>query len=114
MTTASATARMQFVVEIARRLHQYGTSAPRLEAAIDSVSARLELNCHSLSTPTSILFSFTDRSKGDNALAEVTQVIRVAPGQDDLRNLSEVSEIADRVIDGLLDIDEGFRLLREI
>jgi len=114
MNTASATARMQFVVEIARRLHQYGTSAPRLEAAIDSVSARLELNCHSLSTPTSILFSFTQRDKGDNALAEVTQVIRVAPGQDDLRNLSEVSEIADRVIDGLLDIDEGFRLLREI
>lgn len=114
MSTASTTARMQFVVEIARRLHQYGTSAPRLEAAIDSVSARLDLNCHSLSTPTSILFSFTDRSRGDDALAEVTQVIRVSPGQDDLRNLSEVNEIADRVIDGELDIVEGFRLLHEI
>ena len=114
MPTASLTARMQFVVEIARRLHQYGTSAPRLEAAIDSVSARLGLNCHSLSTPTSILFSFSDRDQGDNALAEVTQVIRVSPGQDDLRNLSEVNEIADRVIDGNLGIDEGFRLLREI
>ncbi len=114
MSNASLTARMQFVVEIARRLHQYGTSAPRLEAAIDSVSARLGLNCHSLSTPTSILFSFTDRDQGDNALAEVTQVIRVSPGQDDLRSLSEVNEIADRVIDGKLGIDEGFRLLREI
>ncbi|MDR3389298.1 MAG: threonine/serine exporter family protein [Rudaea sp.] len=114
MSTASATARMQFVVEIARRLHQYGTSAPRLEAAIDSVSARLDLNCHSLSTPTSILFSFTQRGKAANALAEVTQVIRVSPGQDDLRNLSEVNEIADRVIDGVVDIDEGFRLLGQI
>ncbi len=114
MTTASLTARMQFVVEIARRLHQYGTSAPRLEAAIDSISARLGLNCHSLSTPTSILFSFTSREHGDNALAEVTQVIRVSPGQDDLRSLSEANEIADRVIDGVLDIDEGSRLLREI
>jgi uncharacterized membrane protein YjjP (DUF1212 family) len=114
MSAAIPTARMQFVVEIARRLHQYGTSAPRLEAAIDSVSARLELNCHSLSTPTSILFSFTDRNKADNTLAEVTQVIRVSPGQDDLRALTEVSLIADRVIDGELDIEQGSRLLREI
>jgi len=110
--TASLTSRMQFVVEIARRLHRYGTSAPRLEDAIDSLSARLLLNCHSLSTPTSILFSFSDRAHGDDALAEVTQVVRVSPGQDDLRNLSEVNEIADGVIDGRLDIEEGYRRLR--
>lgn len=105
---------MAFVVEIARRLHQYGTSAARLEDAIDSVSARLRLNCHSLSTPTSILFSFTDRASGDDALAELTQVIRVSPGQDDLANLSAVDEIADCVTDGKIDIDEGFRRLHEI
>jgi len=114
MNQASLAARMQFVVEIARRLHQYGTSAPRLEDAIDSVSARLQLNCHSLSTPTSILFSFSDRAHGDDALAEVTQVIRVSPGQDDLRSLSAVNEIADRVVDGALDIEEGYRRLRAI
>ena len=105
---------MAFVVEIARRLHQYGTSAARLEDAIDSVSARLQLNCHSLSTPTSILFSFTDRASGSDALAELTQVIRVSPGQDDLANLSAVDEIADCVTDGRIDIDEGFRRLHEI
>jgi uncharacterized membrane protein YjjP (DUF1212 family) len=111
---ASLTARMQFVVEIARRLHQYGTSAPRLEDAIDSVSARLELNCHSLSTPTSILFSFSDRARGDDALAEITQVIRVSPGQNDLRNLSAVNDIADRVVDGKLGIEDGYRCLRAL
>jgi uncharacterized membrane protein YjjP (DUF1212 family) len=105
---------MAFVVEIARRLHQYGTSAARLEDAIDSVSARLQLNCHSLSTPTSILFSFTDRASGSDALAELTQVIRVSPGQDDLANLSAVDEIADCVTDGKIGIDEGFRRLHEI
>jgi uncharacterized membrane protein YjjP (DUF1212 family) len=114
MTDSNAAARMQFVVEIARRLHQYGTSAPRLEDAIDAVSARLGLSCHSLSTPTSILFSFTGRGREANALAEVTQVIRVAPGADDLRNLSLVNEIADRVTDGSVGIDEGFRRLSEI
>lgn len=111
---APAAKRMAFVVEIARRLHQCGTSAPRLEDAIDAVSARLDLNCQSLSTPTSILFSFTDRASGSDALAELTQVIRVAPGQDDLRNLSAVNDIADRVTAGELDIDAGFRLLRDI
>lgn len=109
-----AAVRMQFVVEIARRLHQYGTSAPRLEDAIDAVSARLGLSCHSLSTPTSILFSFTETHGEANALAEVTQVIRVAPGADDLRNLSLVNEIADRVTDGSIGIDEGFRRLAAI
>jgi uncharacterized membrane protein YjjP (DUF1212 family) len=112
--TDNAAARMQFVVEIARRLHQYGTSAPRLEDAIDAVSARLGLSCHSLSTPTSILFSFTTSGHEANALAEVTQVIRVAPGADDLRNLSLVNEIADRVTDGSIGIDEGFRRLGAI
>ena len=113
--SAAASKRMAFVVEMARRLHQFGTSAPRLEDAIDRVSARLQLDCHSLSTPTSILFSFTDRAGGDaGALAELTQVIRVSPGQDDLRNLSAVNEIADRVIDGKLDIDDGFRQLHAI
>ncbi len=112
---APAVKRMAFVVEMARRLHQFGTSAPRLEDAIDRVSARLQLDCHSLSTPTSILFSFTDRAAGESgALAELTQVIRVSPGQEDLRNLSAVNEIADRVIDGKLDIDDGFRQLHAI
>jgi uncharacterized membrane protein YjjP (DUF1212 family) len=112
---APAAKRMAFVVEMGRRLHQFGTSAPRLEDAIDGVSARLQLNCQSLSTPTSILFSFIDRAGGERGpLAELTQVIRVSPGQDDLRNLSEVNEIADRVTEGALDIDEGFRRLHAI
>ena len=92
---------MAFVVEIARRLHQYGTAAARLEDAIDSVSARLQLNCHALSTPTSIIFSFTDRATG-GALAELTQVIRVSPGHDDLADLCATTiETAIRVMSRL-------------
>ena len=112
MTSSDFAARMAFVVALARRLHQYGTSAPRLEAAIDSVSARLGLSCQPLSTPTSILFSFTAARGG--GLAELTQVVRVAPGQDDLRNLCAVNEIADRVIDGAIGVEEGFRQLGQI
>lgn len=114
MNPASPTARMEFVAQIARRLHQYGATAPRLEAAIDSVSARLGLNCNSLSTPTAIILSFADRARGENALAEVTQVIRLSPGEVNLRLLCEVDEIADRVTAGTLDIDAGSQRLRAI
>jgi len=112
MITSDIAGRMAFVVALARRLHQYGTSAPRLEEAIDSVSARLGLSCQPLSTPTSILFSFTAAHGG--GLAELTQVVRIAPGQDDLRNLCAVNEIADRVTDGAIGVEEGFRQLGQI
>lgn len=108
------TRRVAFVVEIARRLHQYGTSAGRLEQAIGRISARLGLNCNVWSSPTAIILSFADAAEGEDALAEVTEVIRLSPGSDDLRNLSEVNEIADRVTEGELDINEGHRLLRLI
>ncbi|MFN7552887.1 MAG: threonine/serine exporter family protein, partial [Pseudomonadota bacterium] len=52
--------RVRFLCELARRLHQAGTSAPRLESAIDHVAARLSLRCPSLSTPTSVILSVAD------------------------------------------------------
>ncbi|MBS0569395.1 MAG: threonine/serine exporter family protein [Proteobacteria bacterium] len=114
MKHEDAATRMRFVVELARRLHQYGAAAPRLESAIDSVSARLGLNCNSLSTPTALILSFTDREHGEDALSEHTQVIRLAPGDVNLRRLCEVDEIADRVTAGTLGIAEGARRLRAI
>lgn len=104
--------RIAFVIELARRLHEYGTAAPRLEDAINLVSARLGLGCNVLSTPTSIVMSFSDPER-DDGLAEVTQVVRVSPGEVDLRRLCQVDEIADQVIDGRLDLAAGKRRLRE-
>ncbi|MEP6939494.1 MAG: threonine/serine exporter family protein, partial [Rudaea sp.] len=86
--------RIAFVVETARRLHQYGTAAPRLESAIDQLSARVGLRAQVWSSPTALIVSFADGS-GDNAsLAEITQVMRLSPGDLDLRHLVEVNEIA--------------------
>jgi uncharacterized membrane protein YjjP (DUF1212 family) len=104
--------RMGFVVELARRLHEYGTAAPRLEDVINLVSARLGLSCNVLSTPTSIVMSFSDLTS-DEDLAEITQVVRLDPGSVDLKRLCQVDEIADQVIDGRLDLAAGRRKLRE-
>ena len=105
--------RIGFIVELSRRLHEYGTTAPRLEDVVNLVSARLGLACNVLSTPTSIVMSFSDPSRGDD-LAEITQVVRVPPGEVNLKRLCQVDEIADRVIAGDLDLGEGRRLLREV
>ncbi|MEP7096159.1 MAG: threonine/serine exporter family protein [Dokdonella sp.] len=111
--SASLKTRIGFVVELARRLHEYGTAAPRLEDAINLVSERLQLSCNALSTPTSIVMSFADLTCEDE-LAEVTQVVRVAPGEVNLSRLCQVDEIADQVIDGRLDLAAGSRRLRAV
>ena len=105
--------RIGFIVDLSRRLHEYGTTAPRLEDVINLVSARLGLACNVLSTPTSIVMSFSDPARGDD-LAEITQVVRVPPRDVNLKRLCQVDEIADSVIDGRLDLAAGRRLLREV
>jgi uncharacterized membrane protein YjjP (DUF1212 family) len=111
-TRAPLKVRIGFVVDLAKRLHEYGTAAPRLEDVINLVSARLGLTCNVLSTPTSIIMSFSDPDREDD-LAEMTQVVRLPPGSVDLKRLCQIDEIADQVIDGQLDLAAGRRRLRE-
>ncbi|MBS0583210.1 MAG: threonine/serine exporter family protein [Proteobacteria bacterium] len=106
-------ARIAFVVETARRLHQYGTSAPRLESALAKLAARLDLQAQVWSSPTAIIISFADGDDRER-IAETTRVIRLSPGDIDLRHLVEVNEIADKVIAGELDIAQGSRLLHTL
>lgn len=106
--------RMAFVAEVARRLHQFGTAAPRLESAIDLLSARLALRAEIWSSPTALILSFSDGREDTGSLAEFTQVMRLSPGDIDLRRLVEVNEIADDVIAGRLNIEQGFGRLHAI
>jgi uncharacterized membrane protein YjjP (DUF1212 family) len=112
-TTASAT-RIAFVLELARRLHQYGTSAPRLEMAIAGAAQRLGLSADVWSSPTAIIISFADLAQGEEGVAQTTQVMRLAPGEVNLERLCQADDIADRAIAGELGLREGFRLLREL
>lgn len=105
-------ARIGFVIELARRLHQYGAAAPRLEQAIGNVAQQLGLVCDVLSTPTSIVLSFS--APGGDGLAELTQVVRIAPGDVNLARLCRADEIADRVADGSLDPRRGMAQLRAL
>ena len=58
----SYAARLAFVVELAERLHTYGTTAQRLEGALDSVAASLEARMRTRSNPTGLILTFSDPS----------------------------------------------------
>ncbi len=107
-----ARARIGFVIELARRLHQYGAAAPRLEQAIGDVAQRLGFACDVLSTPTSIVLSFS--TPGGDGIADLTQVLRIAPGEVNLARLCRADEIADQVASGDLMPRDGMAQLRAL
>ncbi|MEP6633717.1 MAG: threonine/serine exporter family protein [Luteimonas sp.] len=106
-------ARIAFMLELAERLHSYGTTAQRLEGALIAVAQRLRLECEPWSNPTGMILSFSDpeRPPGDS---EATRVIRLAPGETDLYKLCEVDRIAEDVMAGKLGLAEGHAALRAL
>lgn len=110
--SAAVNTRIAFLLELARRLHQYGTSAQRLEMAIAGAAQRLGLVADVWSSPTAIIISFAELAQNEDGLAQVTQVMRLSPGDVNLARLCEADAIADRVIAGELGLREGFQLLR--
>lgn len=106
-------ARIAFVMELAGRLHRYGTTAQRLEGAVISVAQTLGLDCEPWSNPTGMILSFSDPSR-PTGLRDTTRVIRLAPGETDLYRLCEADRIAEDVMAGRLDIASGYRSLRAL
>ncbi len=107
--------RIAFVVETARRLHQFGTAAPRLEMAITRMGLKLGLRVEVWSSPTAIIVTACEQDTAGTALAAPqTRVIRLPPGDIHLAHLCTVDHIADAVIAGTLDITAGFAQLRAL
>jgi uncharacterized membrane protein YjjP (DUF1212 family) len=105
--------RIAFVVELAEHLHRYGTTAQRLEGAVDAVATRLGLECEPWSNPTGMILTFSDplRPPGDG---DTTRVIRLPPGDTDLAKLVSADRIAEDVLAGRLDLAAGHAALRAL
>ncbi|WP_242007549.1 threonine/serine ThrE exporter family protein [Luteimonas cucumeris] len=106
-------ARVEFVVDMAGRLHTYGTTAQRLEAAVVAVAQRLKLDCEPWSNPTGMILSFSDPSRPPGE-SDTTRVVRLAPGQTDLHKLCEADRIAEDVTSGRLDLAGGRAALERL
>lgn len=99
---------------MARRLHQYGTTTTRLEASVESLSHKLGLDTQIWSSPTGILLSFRDPSHPEASERRVSEVLRLSPGETNLRRLVDTDEVAERVFHGKMSVSEGYESLRNI
>jgi uncharacterized membrane protein YjjP (DUF1212 family) len=104
-------ARVDFVVELAGRLHAYGTTAHRLEGAVVAVATKLGLECGAWSNPTGMILSFGEAGHGRR---DTVRVVRLSPGETDLYKLCEADRIAEAVMSGALDLDAGHAALRAL
>ena len=84
------------------------------ESSVGDLAQRLGLIAEVWSSPTAIIISFADQGQGEEGLAQVTQVVRLLPGDVNLERLCRADDIADQVIDGQLDLREGFHQLRAL
>ncbi|MGV8932631.1 MAG: threonine/serine ThrE exporter family protein [Luteimonas sp.] len=111
--TIGYAARIAFVIELAERLHIYGTTAQRLEGALIAVSQTLGLECEPWVNPTGMVLSFSDptRPPGDS---DTTRVIRVPVGDNNLSKLCEADRIAEDVMAGRVGLAEGYAALRAL
>ncbi len=104
-------ARVDFVVELAGRLHAYGTTAHRLEGAVMAVSTQLGLECGVWSNPTGMILSFGEAGRGRR---DTVRVVRMPPGETDLYKLCEADRIAEQVTTGALELEAGHAALRAL
>lgn len=104
------THKCDFIVELARRLHQGGATAPRLEDAVNAVSRRLQLDTHIWSSPTAIIATLRPADAQDHE-SSLTRVVRLEPGDIHLRRLWRFDDIAGRVARGEMSAREGMAAL---
>jgi|CXWL01.1.fsa_nt_gi uncharacterized membrane protein YjjP (DUF1212 family) len=104
----SAEASVRFLVDLARALHRYGTTAHRLENALNLVARRLRLEAQFFSTPTAVFVSIQAPAEPQTIL------IRVDPGQLDLGKLVELDAVASEVMRGELTVTEAGWRVRDI
>lgn len=105
-------ARVDFIVELARRLHICGTSAHRLEGAVDQVARRLRIDAEVWSNPTGMILSFPDPERGPDF--PITRLIRLDPGEENLSRLAAADGIAEDVMAGRRDIADGLSAMRAL
>lgn len=105
-------AQANFVCELASRLHAYGTTAQRLEGAVEGVAHRLGLDCEVWSNPTGIILSFADPVRGQHN--GITRVLRLAPGEQNLDRLVATDFIAEEVLAGRQDPADGLVALKAL
>ncbi|MBC7974440.1 MAG: threonine/serine exporter family protein, partial [Myxococcales bacterium] len=99
---------IEFVLDLARALHRYGTPAHRLEEALLECCRRLGMSAEVFTTPTTIIMSFGEPEELR------TRMMRVDGGELDMSKLARVDALADSVASLHMTPTEGVKALAEI
>ena len=105
-------ARLRFLTELARRLHIAGVSSQRLEGAVRATAQAMHVNAEVWSTPTGLLLSLADADVLHGT--QQTRVLRLDPGQVDLRALVQLDRIAEEVIGGRRTVEQAWETMRAL
>ncbi|AMO54602.1 hypothetical protein GZ77_24670 [Endozoicomonas montiporae] len=99
-----------FILELGKALHQFGTPAFRLEAHLNNVTKFLGLDGYFLLSPTSMTFSLWEHAETE----QQNYNIRVHPGELDLGRLAEADELVEELVSGSKTLDEALTSLRQL
>ncbi|MBK9072181.1 MAG: threonine/serine exporter family protein [Myxococcales bacterium] len=99
---------IEFVLDLGRVLHRYGTPAHRLEDALQVVSRKLGLSADYFSTPTALIVSF-----GKPSDLRTTMMAMDAP-ENNMDKLAKADRLADQVIAGKVDVVDATARLHDI
>ena len=99
-----------FILELGKALHKFGTPAFRLEAHLTNVTEFLGLNGYFLLSPTSMTFVLWAHSETE----QQSYTVRVRPGELDLCRLAEADELVDEVVSGSKTLDQALARLRAL
>ena len=98
-----------FVLRLARALHAYGYSAPRLEDILGATADRLGLAGYRFfSMPTQIMAAFGPEER------QRTHLLRVEPGEVNLGKLASLEEVSVDVAQGRASPEEGMARIERI
>lgn len=101
-------ARIRFLIDLGRALHEYGLPAHRLEAALGQAAAKLGIRTEILSTPTSLTLSFGEPGCQHTALS------RVEPADLQLDKVVALDEVVQAVYRAELGVEEAVARLDAI
>lgn len=99
---------VDLILEFGEALHSYGAASYNLEQALLNISRQLGLEGEFFATPTLLISSF----KGEPESR--TYVKRVYPSDIDLRKLSYLDKLGDKLINSEIDISAAYTELKRI
>jgi uncharacterized membrane protein YjjP (DUF1212 family) len=100
----------RFIIKLGKTMHEYGTPSHHLERLLIDTTNLLGLQGTFMATPTAINFAFW-RHGSDQ---EVTHLARVEPNDIDLNRLSQTHDLAEKVIQQQISLEEGIAELHHI